>query len=165
MPGLFRAHVQRRDPDPNDARRPSHWHEDQNERDVPPLADYPTDVVEEPVIGFVPPANPVPVYLTEPPPNDRALRQWAPQSMTVGTDRVQLCGSDRRRTRMMITNNDTDATVYLLRREDDLLINGYPLMPGKDVELRHNDQVWAVASGGDVSAPLGWFAEFELEES
>lgn len=150
--------------DDNVDNRPSHWHEDQNERDVQPNPDYQTTgLVEEPQLGFVPPPNPVPVYVTEPVPGDNKIRQWAPASATVTSTHVRIAGADRRRQRMVLTNNSTDKVVYLGRRNGDLSINAYPLNFGDDVELTHNDEVWAFCLASDT-VPLGWFVEYDVED-
>lgn len=153
-------------PDPNADRRPSHWQEDQNERDVPPTLEYPTEQsTEPPVYGMLPPPEPQPVYLTEPPPNGTTLRRWSPGSIGVSAAMgpVQLAGQDRRRTRIVIVNNDDTDTVYLSKGPDDNRINAYPLAPGKDVELLHNDDVYVETSSADT-AEVGWFVEFDLED-
>jgi len=157
-PRLFR-HVEA----PNQPDRPSHFREDQNERDIVPSPDYPTEMEESVDLGFLPAANPVPVYLVEPPPADRTLRQWSTGQMTLTGSGQELSGADRRRTRMVVVNNDTDATVLLSRKKDDIAALCYPIAPGKDVELLHNDSVYARATGGDASAPIGWIVEFEIE--
>lgn len=150
--------------DPNTARRPSQWHEDQNEREVPPTPDYQTSpLAEEPMYGFVPPPNPVPVYITEPVPRDGSIRNWGPMSATITNKPERLAGSDRNRVRMIVTNNSTDKVVYLARRFGDLSINAYPLNFGRDVELTHNDEVWAFCLSSDT-APVGWFTEYNLED-
>lgn len=153
-------------PDPNAARRPSHWNEDQNQRDVKPDVDYPTEMPAEPVTyGHIPPPEPQPVYLTEPPPNGTTLRRWSPGSigLSVAMGPVQLAGQDRRRTRMVIVNTDAADIVYVSKGPDDNRINAYPLAPGKDVELLHNDDVYVETDSADA-AIVGWFVEFDLED-
>jgi len=164
MPRLIPLKPKSVNVDENEDNRPSHWHDDQNEREVLPTPDFQTsELAEQPVYGFVPPPNPVPVYLTEPLPGDNSIRQWTPQSATITSKHERIAGADRRRTRIVITNNSTDKVVYLGRRNGDIVINAYPLSFGREVELLHNDEVWAYCLLTDT-VPLGWFTEFNVED-
>lgn len=161
MPFL-RANVAPVNPDPNEVERPSNWHEDQNERDVPPDLDYPTEVVAEPDLGFVPPPDPTPVYLTEPPPGGNSIVKWSAGNIQLTTSWENIAGADRKRKKMVLVNNDDTDTIYLFRRTGDININGYPLKPGKDVTFEHNDEVWAHTIAND--AELAWYIEYGIEE-
>lgn len=149
--------------DPNEARRPSHWNKDINQFEVDPRLEYPTDATDHVrELGFTPAANPTPVYLTEVPPADRTLRHWAAGNTTVGLVPIQLCGADRRRKRMLVTNTGDTNGLYVTRRDSDLGFMGYLLEANQSVEMFHNDQVWALAAAN--TTVVTWMTEFEQDD-
>lgn len=166
MSGLFRT-TARQNPlpvDPDDARRPSHWNQDINEFEVDPRVEYPTETTDHPrELGFTPPPNPTPVYLTETPPADRTLKQWAAGNATLDLSPDQLSGADRRRKRMVVTNTGDTNAAYVTQRPSDLGFMGYLLEPNQSIEMFHNDQVWAMAAAS--TTVVTWLIEYELEES
>lgn len=166
MSGLFRTVPRRTLPvDPNEEKRPSNWNKEVNEIELDPQLEYPTPVdspVDAPDMGFPPPPNPTPVYLTETPPTDRTIRQWTAGNVGATAVAQQLSGSDRRRKRMVVTNAGDTNELFVTRRQADLTFNGYLLEPNQSIELFHNDEVWCLCSPTETTT-VTWLTEFELE--
>lgn len=152
--------------DPEDARRPSHWNKDINQYEQDPQLEYPTEMPDHvQALGFTPPPNPTPVYLTESPPHARRIVDWAAQNVTVdATTPVQLSGADRRRQRMLVTNTGDTNAVYLSQGREDHLFMCYLLEPNQTVELMHNDFVWARCAP-TLSTVVTWFTEYQPAEA
>lgn len=159
MPGLFRVvnTPQLAEPD-----RPTHFREDQNQRDILPEQDYATQHVDEPH-GFLPAANPVPVYMVEPPPADMTLRDWTGNTTTLAAagQGIRILGPDRRRTRFKITNLDGANTVIVSKGQSSVDTVGFTLAAGKTEEFFHNSDVWVRSTAG---AAISWFEEHQVEE-
>lgn len=151
--------------------RPSHFGEEQNvrvSRNETPL-EYPvgTDVQIENEVpyGWVPPMASTPVYLTEAPPKDRALRNWSAFRAVVEARRIPVLAKNRNRVRAVISNTDDTASIYLLQDENiQYDIAGFQLKPGTSVEMFHNAGVWAVAAGGDGFATIEVLMEYEVDQ-
>lgn len=149
--------------------RPSHWHEDPNQRtDLnESTLDYP-DTDTEPDTpedyGLPHPETAVPVYLVEAPPNDRTLRDWAGGTYTVDTVNSQQVGgsADRGRRRLVVRNLDAANAVFLLRASTDSNFTGYKLPAGQEIELFHNHSVWLRAETADVEVTT--FVEFDVDD-
>lgn len=157
--------------DPNGPARPSHFNEDvnqyapknQTDMDFPSLEDG----ASLPASGFEPPSTPAPVYLTEPPPKDRAVRKWSATHVFVDTSarKVQVAAANRNRTRLVVMNSDDTASVALVSDENDnIQVAGFWLGPGDTVEMFHNSGVWAQAIGGDGAANVEVLQEFDLDD-
>lgn len=149
--------------DPNAERRPSHWNEEVNEFEQLPEQDYPTlESTKEPVYSEPPSPVATPVYLTETPPSDRTIRQRSAGNLVVDTTADKLCGSDRRRKRMLVTNAGDTNSLYVGSRSEDLPFMCYLVEPNQSIELFDNDQVWAFAAAS--STTVTWLIEYELDE-
>lgn len=150
--------------DPNEERRPSHWNEEVNEREIDPMRDYPTELDHGTLseLGFAPAPNPQPVYLTEAPPADRKIVRWSAGNFTVDTDTYQLAGADRRRVRMQVSNEgDTNAVYLLTEREAQSFVGRY-LAPGSSIVFYHDSDVWVRAAASTTL--VTWHVEYELDD-
>lgn len=150
--------------DPNDERRPSHWNDELSDIAVDPQLEYPSNVDHVRALGFTPPPNPTPVYLTETPPADRAIRKWDGGNVLVDTTPIQLTGADRRRKRMIVINTGDTNPVYLSPGREDQTFMCLMLEPNQAIEMLHNDFVWARCAAAQ-STNVTWTVEYELEES
>lgn len=164
------GHPQRADV-PSQPDRPSHFAEDVNEyapRNGTEL-DYPDTAFQPPHYGFdAPPADPIGVYIVEAPPRERVIKRTVTGDYTLGAlvPTVQLGGADLRRTRMLIRNNDADTDVLVSSKQGDINAACFRVVPGKDLEIFHNDAVWAKAdtNGGGVVSSISVVAEFEMDD-
>lgn len=154
--------------------RPSHFDEDVNEyapknnTDV----DYPTEFDPDVKYGFdAPPPAPIPVFITETPPERRVIRRANRGNYTLGgliTEPVMIAGNDLRRKRLVIRNNDADTDVWIFSKRTDGTAAAFRLAFGKDIEEFHNDAVWAQAitgSGDSVVTSLSVLAEIEIDDA
>jgi hypothetical protein len=151
--------------------RPSTFDEDVSERTSPPVEDYPTgvegDYTHDPTSNYGyrgQVERPVGVYITDPIPADRPLIEWSGGTATITTVPVSIVGNDRNRARLVFQNLDAAKTVFLVRRQNDLTFTGRAVPPGKDVEMLHCSEVWAVCATGDTAA-VTWHIEKRLEEN
>lgn len=140
--------------------RPSHFEEEPQQRTVEVVEDYAVTGEPDPEI-IPPPLDPYPVFLVAAPPKDPVYRKSSTSQVTVTNKAQQLVGMDRRRVRVVVQNTSADKTVYLTTDEAHAPFIGYPLPPGKDVELTDNCQWWASCIGSDT-AIIGWLWEWEL---
>lgn len=159
----------KREPESTEPPRPSHFHEDPNQRtDLNEATlDYPDtdmqpDVPED--YGFPPPDRSVPVYLTEAPPTDRSMVDWSAGTYTADTVKAVQVGAaaDRGRRRIVIRNTDQTNYVTVLRNSTDSDFAGYRIPAGSSEEFLHNHAVWVRANTADVVVTV--FAEFDIEE-
>lgn len=159
----------KREPVPDEPVRPSHFHEDPNQRtDLNEATlDYPDtdmqpDVPED--YGFPAPERSVPVYLTEAPPADRTMVDWSAGTYTADTAKAVQVGaaSDRGRRRIVVRNMDNTNYVTVLRNSTDSVFAGYRIPAGSSEEFLHNHAIWVVADTAAVVVSV--FAEFDIEE-
>lgn len=151
--------------------RPTHSLEDQNEfipRNKTAVRGASAKDTVIPEYGWrPPPADPIPVYLTEAPPKGRKLIRWASISLTVQArgqsgSPARIGGNDRQRIRMKIYNTDTTNNLLIYQESTDLDANALTLPAGKDVELFHTRAIWVAAPTGLTTA-MSALWEFELE--
>lgn len=149
--------------------RPSHFHEDQNER-VPDAkqgtVDYATTVADDQVdYGFMPPAESQPVYMTEAPPVVRYIKRWQPATYNVDSadpKGIRIAGNDRNRTRLLVANLDAANSVYLtLDQQNKNPAFARELAAGKEVEMFHNSEVTAFSLVGNPKLTV--HAEYEVD--
>lgn len=136
--------------------RPTHFHEDQNERvgdDKQGPDDYVTEAPEAPIrYGLQPPAPAQPVFLTEPPPVVNPIRPW--QAVTFILDATdstpeKILNNDRSRDRAVLANVDAANAIYLTERAGNKNPAFARILPaGKEVEMLHNTELWAFSLVG-----------------
>lgn len=142
--------------------RPSHFEEDQNSRvpDDQGAVDYTTQVdvenVETPRPTFSTEA--IPTYLVEAPPGGDSNLRWNGENFTLAPTDNGICiaSNDRKRNRLKILNTSAATDVYLVNEAEsgNRQGRGYLLPGGKDVEMTHNNEVWAYllsTAGGAVT--------------
>lgn len=164
--------ILRKNNEPTGPTRPSHFGEDPNQRtDLNEATlDYPdTDTAPDAPENYgwpesEEPPHSVPVYLTEAPPNDRALRDWSAGTYTADTvNAVQVgAAADRGRRRIVVRNLDDANAVFVMRDSTHQNFAGYKIPAGTSEEFLHNSAVWVRAETADVEVTV--FAEFDVEE-
>lgn len=129
--------------------RPEGFREDPYERtEIYPESDYPTgeDVTEE---GEDLPTLPVSMDPLEP---QREDVLWAPNQVGVVADRAtQLAGRSLARRRLLLINLAGADTAFLLRDPTAAIWSGVALAGGSQVEMFHNDAVWARCATGEAT--------------
>ncbi len=113
----------------------------------------------------LPPIEPIPVYQVEIPPSRRVLKRWTTGTMTLtGLEPEQLAADDRHRTRLVVMNTETANAVYLTEKPVGTSTAFARLLPfGKEVEMLHNQGVWAFTGSG-LTAVVTWHAEYEVDD-
>lgn len=166
---LTRQHVET----PDEPDRPSHFNEDQNEYATRNNTerDFPVEPYT-PHLGFMgaPPPDPIPVFITEHPPQRRLIKRANLADYTLGSfnsTAQQAGGADLRRTRMVISNNDADTEVLISSKQGDIAAACFVLGAGKTIELFHNDAVWIRpgTSGGGTVSSCSVLTEFEMDDN
>lgn len=132
--------------------------------------EYPTEhyarVQYESGAAFRPQPDPVPVYMTEPPPTGTTLIRWSAYTQTVlGTDkRAQaVAGLDPNRNKLVVRNNSAAGSVYLVRDATDIRAAGFQLAAGKELEMAHTSPVY-VFSDEVNDVVISVYAEYGVED-
>lgn len=170
--------------------RPPTFREAQNERvEEEPLDDYdaredaPSFAPHRPTAEELENDEPLPVYVVGASPSEDRVRDWQSASYVIGpaSAPVQILGRNRNRIRAVVAVRGfavEDFHVTLLRRPTDgagrgAVLNVLTAVAGgfQQIELLHNDEVWAVATDpASVNDPAAQMAidvvsEFWVEES
>jgi hypothetical protein len=107
------------------------------------------------------------VFPVAAPPAQRPIITWEAGTIDVDvttTRRVtQIASKNRGRKRLFIRNVSL-ANVFLVSNRETLHFLGFRLMAAQEVELTHNDDVWAYAEAGGTAATITFLAEYEVEE-
>lgn len=156
MPPLFRAKVARVSDEPE---RPSFFEVDQNVRipgdqdpmDYVGLDDAPEPEETAPRQAFTTEA--IPTYQVQAPPGDPAIRRWAGDNYTLapGAAPVRIAGQDRKRTRLLVANQDSANSLYLTTAEyggNAASRAGAMVRPWGEVEIGATDAVYAYTAAG-----------------
>lgn len=152
--------------------RPTHFHEDPNQRTEPdPQVQYATDPESAPdkpedygfpEHGETAHLHAAPVFLTEPPPDARQFTDWTSGTITVNSQGSQIGDASRKRRRLVVRNLDALNPVYLSRQPTDIAAASFTLPAGQDHEFFHNNKVYA--SGGPNSVSVTFEAEYDVDD-
>ena len=147
--------------------RPPGFRASQEERTEPePRDDYSTDESGdfEPLKHDPEYADPVPVVVVEPIPNEAPLRDWSSSAYNLANDgrAVQVLGANRNRVRAVCAvGGGADAAVAFMRRPTDSphtsirysgvnVAGTFAVSP--TVEFSHNDEVWCMLISEDADS-------------
>lgn len=127
--------------------------------------DYPTDA-DKPIANEFPEPdwsenNPIPVYVVERPEIPQVLNWSSERFLTVDTGAVQIAGSRRNRTRMVIRNEGPDP-VFVDPEASVMAAFSFRIAANEDLELLHNASVWARCDVGK-SATVSVAQEYTVE--
>lgn len=139
--------------------RPEGFREDPYERtEIYPESDYPS--AEEAEAEVEVEMEPLPIDIPEP---SREDVRWTPQRLPIADARpVQVAGFSMKRRRLVVINPGTGSdSAILLRDPTDSIWTGIELAGGEQVELLHNDSVWALCNSGE-STTLSVVTEFAV---
>lgn len=150
--------------------RPSTFNERVEERtEIEPEDDYSVTGDSDPApdtYGFPPEdQQPVPIYLVEPPPVQQEIVKWSGNRYTV-TNRqsVLLAGDNRARKRMLVTNHDATASVFLTPDEDTNTDFMPEVVAGATVELFSNTRVYAICDDTNTEANVSIIQEWVVND-
>lgn len=97
--------------------------------------------------------NPIPVYVVRSTPEVPQIQDSSYSRYTIVDSAVEIAGSKRSRRRMVIKNeSQSTAEVYVDRDHTVTPAFSFRLNAGDDLELKHNDAVWAKCDTGDTAA-------------
>lgn len=107
--------------------------------------------------------EPIPVTIVDSP-APRETWRWAPNRFFINDARVvQVVGRDETRRRLIIRNLDEVNSVYLLDDSSRPTWAGFELPAHEELELLHNDAVWAQCGAGET-AYISVASEFSYHE-
>lgn len=108
-------------------------------------------------------SEPLPVTIVDSPAPREAWR-WSGSRYPINADRAtRVAGQDLVRRRIVLHNNDSANSVFLLSNITQPVWSAYQLAPGETLELLHNGDVWAICDTGDT-AELSVASEFAYRE-
>lgn len=107
--------------------------------------------------------EPIPVTIVDSP-APREAQRWASSSYPVNSDRpTRIAGHDLVRRRLVVRNNDSTNSVFLLAHPTQPTWAAFELTPGDDVEMLHNEEVWALCADTET-ASASVISEFAYHE-
>lgn len=105
--------------------------------------------------------DPVPVYIVAE--TSREYRQFWTDRFTTTDGLSSMLGRDDRRISARVVNTDDAKTVYIASSTADLAQRGYPLEPGRELEIRSEMPVYAIAADG-TNVTVGLYVETVVPE-
>lgn len=105
--------------------------------------------------------EPVPVRIVQE--AGREFRTFWTDRVTLSTGISSLLGRDDRRVKALIINTDAAKTVWVASSTADLVQRGYPLGPGKELNISGEMPVYAVATDGS-GVIVGLYVETTVPE-
>jgi len=148
--------------------RPSHFNEDANVR-VPRETldvDYPTESYTPPTFGDKPVPDPVLVSVIDPIPAAQRLVRFAAMTLDVVAGQVETVGgADRNRQKLIVQNNDDATSIYVLGGEFDIAANGFRVLPGEQLEMKHTAEVYVRNLDAVETVNISVYTEYSVPES
>lgn len=148
--------------------RPTHFGEDQNTR-VPRETldtDYPTETYTPPAFGDKPVPDPVLVSVIDPIPAAQRLVRFSAMTLDVVAGHVETVGgADRNRQKIIVQNNDDATPIYVLGGEFDINANGFRVLPGDQLEMKHTAEVYVRNTDAVETVNISVYTEYSVPES
>ena len=116
--------------------------------------DYPADTDTQPEKLAEPDwseDNPIPVYIVNTPEVPQ-ISDSSYERFIIVDSSVEIAGKKRNRTRMIVKNeSQSTAEVYIDKSQAVTTAFSFRLNAGDELELKHNDSVWARCDTGDTA--------------
>lgn len=105
--------------------------------------------------------EPIPVRIVQD--AGREFRTGYTDRITIGDRSVQVLGRDDTRIKASLLNTDSAKTVWIAFEQADLSLRGYPLLPGKELSVTVETDVWAISADG-TNVTVGIYVEKSVPE-
>lgn len=107
--------------------------------------------------------DPLPVYLTEVPPQDQSLVKWSSSRYTVRDTPAQIAGNNLNRKSVLLVNHSTANDLFVSHEQDTPVAFSGKIEPGASLELTSNTRVYARCNSG-LTAEVSVFQEYVVNE-